>query len=72
MSAVVLFTATSGPRRRGATGARPRCGLTRGCGTHVAVAFVRRLLALLILDGLLLAFLLTTWLAAQAVSDLLL
>jgi hypothetical protein len=36
------------------------------------VDFVRRLVALLVLDALLLAFLLTTWLAAQAASDLLL
>jgi hypothetical protein len=34
--------------------------------------YVRRLAAALVMDGLLLAFLLCTWLAAQAVSDLLL
>jgi hypothetical protein len=38
----------------------------------VEVLFLRRLVALLILDGLLLAFLLATWLAAQAVSKFLL
>jgi hypothetical protein len=36
------------------------------------VDFVRRLVALLVLDALLLAFLLATWLAAQAVSEVLL
>jgi hypothetical protein len=36
------------------------------------VPYVRRLAAALVMDGLLLAFLLATWLAAQAVSDLLL
>jgi hypothetical protein len=36
------------------------------------VTFVRRLAALLVMDALLLAFLLLTWLAAQASRDLLL
>jgi hypothetical protein len=36
------------------------------------VPFFRRLAGVLVMDGLLLAFLLATWLAAQAVRDLLL
>jgi len=36
------------------------------------VHYVRRLAAALVMDGLLLGFLLLTWLAAQSVSELLL
>jgi hypothetical protein len=42
------------------------------CGSPEEVTFVRRLAALLVMDALLLAFLLMTWLAAQAARDLLL
>ena len=38
----------------------------------VVVTFLRRLAAVLVMDALLIAFPLTTWLAARAVRDLLL
>lgn len=43
------------------------------CGVaQPPVPYVRRLAAALVMDGLLLGFLLLTWLAAQSISELLL
>ena len=55
----------------GRAGRRPSCG-TPGVVDRRPPPFLRRLAACLVADALLLAFLLITWLAAQADSDQLL